>query len=54
MSDAADRREELEAAVEDRLGDHTGCLERLAEMDTDLSDDARQALEIIEDGGGQS
>lgn len=45
---------ELQEYVCDRLGDHRDLLERLADLDTDLSEDAARVLEILDasrDGG---
>jgi len=39
--------------VQEELGEHRDVLERLAELDTPLSDDAERALELL-DGGSQS
>ncbi|MDS0220866.1 hypothetical protein NDI54_05795 [Haloarcula sp. S1AR25-5A] len=43
--------DELRDHVEESLGDHRDLLELLADLDTDLSEDAQRALEILEDGG---
>lgn len=50
---APDSPQSDEEIVRERLGDHREVLERLAELDTPLSDDAQRALEIL-DGGDQS
>jgi hypothetical protein len=39
--------------IEEELGEHRDVLERLADLDTKLSDDAERVLEIL-DGGDQS
>jgi hypothetical protein len=39
--------------IEEELGEHRDLLERLAGLDTKLSDDAERALKIL-DGGDQS
>lgn len=44
-------RDDLRDRVEETLGEHRDLLERLAELDTDLSDDAKRALEILDEGG---
>lgn len=39
---------ELQEHVHDLLGDHRALLERVARLDTDLSDDAYRALQILD------
>lgn len=39
---------DIEQHVEEALGDRRDILERLAEMNTDLSDDAARAIEILD------
>lgn len=43
--------DDLREHVEESLGEHRDLLERLAELDTDLSEDAKRALEILNEGG---
>lgn len=43
-----DSHEDLQQHVEETLGDHRNLLERLAELDTGLSDDAARAIEILD------
>lgn len=46
--------DDLRDHVEESLGEHRELLELLAKLDTDLSEDAKRALELLEEGGGQS
>jgi len=46
-------REELAEHVHERLGQHREVLEALAELDNELSADARTALEILDQQEGQ-
>jgi len=43
--------DELREHVEESLGDHRDLLQLLADLDTDLSEDAQRALEILEESG---
>lgn len=50
--DTPDPRDDPEAVIKQELGDHRNAIEALAEMDLGvLSEDARQALEILDQEG---
>jgi hypothetical protein len=40
--------------VQESLGEHREVLEKLAELDTGLSDDAKRALSLLDEEGDQS